>query len=379
MYRCSVDATKTNAFMNNFAEMKRLEFGAKKCHKIQVGSKNDLCFDMRVHDGYGDKVESEKYVGDIISQDGSNTLKVKERYDAGFGTINEIESILDELPLGQFRIITGLRLRESLFISRLLFNSESWYNMKESEIERLSAIDEILMRKILKTPANTCKEALFLETGCLPVKYIIMKRRLMYLQQIVKRPEEELISRFYKAQKLNPVKGDWIKMINEDKEHLKISLSDDQIATMSKEKFRNLVKSATNNEAFKYLMKKKESHSKLNELDYSKLEIQDYLKTDNMLTDDEKCILFKFRVREIEVRVNYKNKYNDLLCQLCRKDSESQHHLLMCEELIKQCEDLANNTVIEYEDIFDNIEVQVPAEKLLKNVWKKITVLMDQN
>ena len=123
----------------------------------------------------------------------------------------------------------------------------------------------------------------------------------MYLQQIVKRPEEELISRFYKAQKLNPVKGDWIKMINEDKEHLKISLSDDQIATMSKEKFINLVKSATNNEAFKYLMKKKESHSKLNELDYSKLEIQDYLKTDNMLTDDEKCIIFKFRVREIEV------------------------------------------------------------------------------
>ena len=187
MSRCSVDATKTNAFMNNFAEMKKLEFGAKKCHKIHVGSKNDLCFDMRVHDGYGDKVESEKYVGDIISQDGSNNLKVKERYDAGFGTINEIEYILDELPLGQFRIVTGLKLRESLFISRLLFNSESWYNMKESEIERLNPIDEILMRKILKTPANTCKEALFLETGCLPVKYIIMKRRLMYLQQIVKR------------------------------------------------------------------------------------------------------------------------------------------------------------------------------------------------
>ena len=119
--------------------------------------------------------------------------------------------------------------------------------MKVSEIERLGAIDEILMRKILKTPANTCKEALFLETGCLSVKYIIMKRRLMYLQQIVKRPEDELVSRFYKAQQLNPVKGDWIKMINEDKEHLKISLSDDQIATMSKEKFISLVKSATNN------------------------------------------------------------------------------------------------------------------------------------
>ena len=50
----------------------------------------------------------------------------------------------------------------------------------------------------------------------------------------------------------------------------------------------------------------------------------------------------------------------------------------MCEELIKHCEELANNTVIEYEDIFDNIEVQVPAAKLLTNVWEKRTVLMDQ-
>ena len=34
--KCSVESVKTNSYMNNFAEMKRLEYGVKKCHKIHI-------------------------------------------------------------------------------------------------------------------------------------------------------------------------------------------------------------------------------------------------------------------------------------------------------------------------------------------------------
>ena len=39
MAKCSVQSTKTNSFMNNFAEMKKLEFGVKKCHKMHIRAK----------------------------------------------------------------------------------------------------------------------------------------------------------------------------------------------------------------------------------------------------------------------------------------------------------------------------------------------------
>ena len=91
---------------------------------------------------------------------------------------------------------------------------------------------------------------------------------------------------------------------------------------MSKERFRKVVSDGIEKAAFHFLTKKKNAHSKLIEINYSKLKVQDYIKTDNILTDEEKCILFKFRVREMDVRLNYKNKYSDHLCQLCYKEAD---------------------------------------------------------
>ena len=72
MSKCSVESTKTNSFMNNFVEMKKLEFSDKKCHKIHVGSNIKNCEKMKVHGKIGENVESDKYIGDILSDDGTN-------------------------------------------------------------------------------------------------------------------------------------------------------------------------------------------------------------------------------------------------------------------------------------------------------------------
>ena len=53
MARCTVESTKTNAFMNNFTEMKKLQFGAKKCKKMHVGKQTTLCADIKIHNENG--------------------------------------------------------------------------------------------------------------------------------------------------------------------------------------------------------------------------------------------------------------------------------------------------------------------------------------
>ena len=59
------------------SEMKKLEYGVKKCHKMHIGPKTIVCEDIKVHNEIGSKVEMDKYVGDIISKDGTNLEKNK--------------------------------------------------------------------------------------------------------------------------------------------------------------------------------------------------------------------------------------------------------------------------------------------------------------
>ena len=66
--------------------------------------------------------------------------------------------------------------------------------------------------------------ALYLETGCIPVRYILKKRRLMYLHHILTRNSNELIRRVYEAQKSAPVKDDWILQVKEDLKEFKIDI-----------------------------------------------------------------------------------------------------------------------------------------------------------
>ena len=85
---CGPKSTLTNAFMNKFTESKKLEFGIKKCNKMHIGKNTLVCDEIQVHDTFGKTVHEDKYVGDILSDDGTNSAKIKERCDKGFGMCN---------------------------------------------------------------------------------------------------------------------------------------------------------------------------------------------------------------------------------------------------------------------------------------------------
>ena len=65
--------------------------------------------------------------------------------------------MLNMTSLGQYYFEIALILRESILVSKLLFNSEVWYNLSNKQIEKLEQIDEIYLRKILNCPKTTPK------------------------------------------------------------------------------------------------------------------------------------------------------------------------------------------------------------------------------
>ena len=106
----------------------------------------------------------------------------------------------------------------------MISNSEAWYNLTNKDISELESVDEALLRKILSAHSKTPRELLYLETGNIPIRFIIMARRLNFLWYILNEEEDSLIRRFLEAQLDSPVKGDWVNTVREDLEELKIDL-----------------------------------------------------------------------------------------------------------------------------------------------------------
>ena len=77
-------------------------------------------------------------------------------------------------------------LRESLLLSSLFLNSESWVNYTERDVRVLEQCDEILHTKILDCDGKTSNAMKYLELGAVPVRFEIMKRKLGFLQYILK-------------------------------------------------------------------------------------------------------------------------------------------------------------------------------------------------
>ena len=130
--------------------------------------------------------DHEKYLGDIISNDGRNIKNIKARVNKGTGIVTRIMTLLEGIPFGKFYFEVAVTLRNSMPVSSVLCNSEAWYNVTNTEMELLESVDLMLLRKILIAPKFTPKEMLFLELGCLPLRDVIRKRRLSFLSYILK-------------------------------------------------------------------------------------------------------------------------------------------------------------------------------------------------
>ena len=68
----------------------------------------------------------------------------------GFGIVTEILAILDEIPLGKYRVEIGLKLRQAMFLNGVLYNSEAWHAVTNDDLKPLEKVDESLLRALLQ-------------------------------------------------------------------------------------------------------------------------------------------------------------------------------------------------------------------------------------
>ena len=75
-------------------DTKKLELGYDKCFQIHVGKNKETCPELNVHQSKMKTASSEKYLGDIISNNGKIDENIEERFNKGKGRVNTILSHL---------------------------------------------------------------------------------------------------------------------------------------------------------------------------------------------------------------------------------------------------------------------------------------------
>ena len=391
---CGYKSSMMNAFINTKTSIKKLQYGVDKCFKMHVGKTciEEICPDLHV-DGWKlrmvdeietgalkqveeftgshavKEVQSEKYLGDILSSDGKNHKNMMARKNRGTGIITQIMTKLNDIFFGNYYFQVAFIWRNTYLISSLLTNSEAWYSLNQSDVEILESVDENYLRRIFEAPISTPIEMLYLELGVIPIRFIIQERRLNFLWYILHEDEESLINMVLKSQMKNPVNGDWSKSCLKSLEDLEIDLSIEEIERMKEDNFRSMVRKKTEDSALKYLNKMKGKHSKVMDISHTSLDMQPYLEASET-TIQERKFLFSLRSRMVDVKTNYREKYKDTICPCCKAEEDNQEHLLSCSKL-----DVSGTLVdstVNYDDLFQsNIQRQVNTMRVIRSRYKQ--------
>lgn len=250
----------------------------------------------------------------------------------GIGLISEIMSILKCVSFGSHYFEITKVLREARLINGILTNAEIWYSLGNSEIESLEKIDRMFLIQVFSVPQSISTESLYLELGVIPIKIILMSRRISYLHYLARLEKSEMLYKVFLAQWKYPVKGDWTMEVRQNMSEFGIIMTLDELRSKSKLSFKRLLKQKTKEYAFEKLLEAKGKHSKMSNLKYNELRTQNYLKDPNISVEEAKNI-FAFRTRMSEFKENFKGKYNTFECVLCSLTNDTQEHSFSCPEV----------------------------------------------
>jgi hypothetical protein len=327
-----------NTYLTTQIELKKLRFhipdskGKTKCHQLHVGRKSAMCPELRIHGHKMERVDHDVYLGDIISSDGKNNLTVKDRVGKANGIMADISNTLDTISFGSQFFRMFKLLREAQFVNGTLTNADIWYGVDDNTFKELEDVDRQMIRKVLKCPFSTPREAGHLELGLLPLNIIVKERRVNYLHYVLTSDKTKMLYKFFVAQWENQTKCDWTERIREDLADLDIEENFDYIQSKSKETFKNIVKVKIREFTLEKLNEAKFKHSKMDSLVYTDLNMQEYLLNEE-ISVEQKQTIFQFRTHMANFASNYGETNNP--CKLCQMHIDCQAHSIVCNETPK--------------------------------------------
>ena len=295
--------------------------------KIAKGkSKGTQHFKTQVKRGEISTTKAYKYLGEWYSQDGTKEENLKKRSSKVKVLLREILKYGDERKVGEMAIEVRQKIYETVVVSTLFANIETWSEINEKDSKELEKMQYQILRGMFELPQCTPYWGIIAESGIWPVKYKIEYKKVMLFQNIIQSDEKRLIKEIVEDQIRDPYGKCWVKGIIEICSKYNISIQ--EVRNMSKMALKKEIKIRINDCVEKEIEEKKKVMKKLRFIEgFNK---NQYLKT---LGTKDAITILKTRLNMLDIKANFRGKYRDETCDLCETEEDSTEHLFNCEKL----------------------------------------------
>ena len=337
-----VNAQKGNDTIENIMESKLLDLNTDKSKYVIIASAKERSkfrreLEVTPLSLYGlplKESKAEKYLGDLIHSEGngaSAAATVGERAGKAVTHIIEARAIIEDCRSNSVGALhAGLDIWNLAHIPALIHNCESWSELEDSTIDKLERLQNMMFRVLLSVPKSCPTAALCWEFGAVKMKYRIIEKKLIFLNDIVTKSEGNLARQMLMIQSKAKFPGlvtEGMKMIKD------LKLPNPLESKIENKTWKKMVKEAVlkanEGELREEILKLKKLAK--GEMSKEKFGVKEYIQKLNLSEGRTK---FQIRAKMVQcVKFNYrrdKSFANDLWkCNFCRK-MDSQAHILIC-------------------------------------------------
>jgi hypothetical protein len=334
---------------DEIASRYHIEFGTEKSKVMKTGNKKEA-MKFKLGEKHLDECEKYKYLG-VIFNKGRNMKhhieEIKKKTEAAYQVIMRIVGSADFCGI---EMETIWQLVECCIIPTITYGIEVC-KLNKTEIKALNSILDTILKRILKLPITTPREPIYWETGIMDIEHTIRKNAINFSNRY-KKTANKILRELMKEDL-------WMAEICKEKVEL----------GLENEKSKNVIKK-TVSEMMMYKMKKEGEKKSKAEFYMKNTREQDLGKRRKYMEQATRHTannIITARTRMIEVKSNYKGKYNNLNCRFCGGNQETQKHILEeCQQINRNEYNIITEKEIFSEDLTENIQTAEKIHKIRK-------------
>ena len=318
----------------DFAVQHKMEWGVDKCKVMQVGRGKNIAETWQLGDKIIESTSEYKYLGDIITRNGTNRRNLEEREKKVNQAVRGIKSCAQHEIMEKVQNQAILRLHETVVVPTLLYNAESW-TLTKSDEKLCEKVEIGALKSVLGLPKTFPSTALIYATGTLYASLRIDKKQLLYLHKILCRDDEHWTKHMLKV--LDELDTGWTK-------HIKLKLNEyglecefEAIKNMTKGQWRKEVVKATEAKQKERLESecKKENGEAKEKTRHVLEQIQapSYQRKPSpvlRLNRGKARIILMARYKMLDCAANYSHSYESKHCATCQEMDDENHRLNGC-------------------------------------------------
>ena len=234
---------KTLEKVDDFARSNKLEWGAKKCQVMQIGTKVKVPEEWDLGEKKIINTTSYKYLGDMITSDNKNKQNIITKENKLQQAIRQINTTASSDIMYGIETTVILELYETCALASFLNNCESW-TLTPTEEKNMDRIGLQAVKRLFNILNTTPSTAIIYNLGLLYTTQSIDHRRFMYFHKLLTRNEENWTRKM--LHHLHDRNTGWAKSLIEKLTEYRLEPDWEKIKALTKNQWKEVVKNAIN-------------------------------------------------------------------------------------------------------------------------------------